>query len=56
MTIDQLQEFCQAVYESMGQARDAQFELVDALLLNTEVRIVVELSLNPVFQRGWSSV
>lgn len=56
MTIDQLREFRQRVYESMGQARDAQFELVDALLLNSEGRSVVELSLNPVFRRGWGSV
>jgi hypothetical protein len=47
MLIDQLQEFRQAIDEGMGQARDAQFELVDALLLNTEGRSVVELSLTP---------
>jgi hypothetical protein len=40
----------------MGQARDSQFELVDALLLNSEGRSGVELSLNPVFRRGWRSV
>ena len=56
MTIDQLREFRQSVYESMDRARDAQFELVDALLLNTEGRSVVELSLNPAFRRAWSSV
>jgi hypothetical protein len=56
MTIDQLQEFRQAIYECMGHARDAQFELVDALLLNTEGRSGVELSLNPVFRRRWRSV
>lgn len=56
MTIDQLREFRQRVYEQMGRARDAQFELVDALLLNTEGRSVVELSLNPAFRREWSSV
>src|SRR5258708_31287095 len=56
MTIDQLREFRQTVYESMGQARDAQFELVDALVLNSEGRSVVELSLNPVFRRRWGSV
>ena len=56
MTIDQLREFRQRVYESMGRARDAQFELIDALLLNQEGRSVVELSLSPVFRRGWASV
>jgi hypothetical protein len=56
MPIDQLREFRQRVYESMGRARDAQFELVEALLLNTEGRSVVELSLNPAFRREWSSV
>ncbi len=54
--LDQLREFRQRVYESMGTARDAQFELVDALLLNSEGRSVVELSLNPAFRRAWSSV
>jgi hypothetical protein len=56
MTIDQLREFRQQVYESMGRARDAQFELVDALLLNQAGRSVVELSLWPVFRRQWASV
>jgi hypothetical protein len=40
----------------MGRARDAQFELVDALLLNREGRSVVELSQSPVFRRAWASV
>lgn len=56
MTIDQLQEFRQTIYECMGKASDAQFELVDALLVNHEGRSVVELSVSPVFRRGWSSV
>lgn len=49
MTIDHLREFRQRVYECRGRARDAQFELVDALLLNSEGRSVVELSLNRPF-------
>lgn len=56
MTIDQLREFRQSVYESMGARRDTQIELMDALVLNSEGRSVVELSLNAVFRRKWSSV
>ena len=56
VTTDQLREFRQAAYECMGQGRDAEFEWVDALLVNIEGRSVVELSLNAVFRRRWSSV
>jgi len=49
-------EFRQAVYEQgLTLARDAQFELVDALLLSPFVRSFPELSLSPVFRRKWPS-
>jgi len=49
-------EFRQAVYEhGLTKARDAQFELVDALLLGRPIRSFPELSLLPTFRRRWHS-
>lgn len=48
-------QFRQATYACLGPARDAQFELVDAVLLTPAVRSFVALSLSPVFRRGWPS-
>ncbi len=49
-------EFRQAIYEhGLVCARDAQFELVDALLLSPVIRSFPELSLCPVFRRQWTS-
>jgi len=49
-------EFRQAVYaHGLTQARDAQFELVDAILLSPAVRSFPELSLCPSFRRQWAS-
>lgn len=49
--------FRQAVYEhGFTQARDAQFELLDALLLSPPINSFAELSLSPVFRRQWHSV
>jgi hypothetical protein len=49
-------EFRQAAYNCLGQARDAQFELTDAVLLSPAVSSFVCLSQSPVFRRKWSSV
>ena len=50
-------EFRQAIYEhGLTRARDAQFELLDALLLGQPIRSFPELSLLPVFRRKWSSI
>lgn len=44
------------VYDQiLSRARDAQFELMDALLLSDHPRCFAELSLSPVFRRGWPS-
>lgn len=49
-------EFRQAVYDhGLTLAKDAQFELVDALLLSPPIRSFPELSLSPVFRRQWPS-
>ena len=49
-------EFRQSFYSHfLTRERDAQFELVDALLLSESVQTFPALSQSPVFQRGWSS-
>lgn len=50
-------EFRQAIYDhGLTRARDAQFELMDALLLSPPIRSFPELSLSPAFRRKWPSV
>ena len=49
-------EFRQATYEhGLTKAGDAQFELVDAMLLGRPIRSFPELSLLPPFRRKWHS-
>ncbi|MEA3337951.1 MAG: transposase [Chloroflexota bacterium] len=55
--LNRLIEFRQAVYRSfLTRQGDAQFELVDALLLSRQARSFPELSLSPVFRRRWPSI
>ena len=49
-------EFRQAAYQCLGKARDAQFELTDAVLVTPTAQSFVELALAPIFRRRWSSV
>ncbi len=50
-------EFRQAIYDQgFTRAKDAQFELLDALLLGQPIRSFPELSLLPVFRRKWPSI
>jgi hypothetical protein len=47
-------EFRQQVYSNaFTRARDAQFEIIDALLLSPVIRSYPELSLSPAFRRQW---
>ena len=49
--------FRQAIYETvLLQRRDAQFELLDALLVHGSLGSVAELSTCPLFRRAWPSV
>jgi hypothetical protein len=51
-----LVEFRQAIYEQgLTKARDAQFELLDALLLSPPIRSFPELALSPAFRYRWPS-
>jgi hypothetical protein len=52
----QLEQFRRQVYHSLDLRADATMDLIDALSSNTTARSVVELSLNPLFRREYSSV
>ena len=55
--LNKLADFRQALYESgMTRARDAQFELLDALLLSPPIQSFPQLSLSPAFRRRWPSI
>lgn len=55
--LNKLIEFRQTMYDHiLVRGKDAQFELVDALLLSDRVSSFAELSLTPVFRRRWSSI
>jgi len=52
---NKLIQFRQAAYERLGNARDALFELSDAVIQMRQVQSFVELSCAPAFRRKWSS-
>jgi hypothetical protein len=52
--LNTLQTFRQTAYASaLGPARDAVFELTDAVLLAPALNSFAELSLSPIFRRRW---
>ena len=51
-----LKAFRQMAYEALGTAKDALFDLIDAVLLTPSATSFAELSLSPVFRRQWPSV
>ena len=56
MQLTKLIEFRQQIYgNALTKARDAQFDLIDALLSNRRISSLPELSLAPVHQRQWHS-
>ncbi len=54
--LNKLKTFRQAAYNYLGPARDALFELSDAVLLCPHVQCFAEYSRSPVFRRKWPSV
>jgi hypothetical protein len=52
----QLMEFRQAAYDCLCRAKDATFEMTDAILLTRNAYSLADLSLSPVFRRKWSSI
>ena len=54
--LNNLIEFRQTVYDQiLVKGRDAQFELVDAMLVSDHPRCFAEISQTPVFRRRWPS-
>lgn len=56
MTFNKLKQFRTSVYTILGNAKDALFDLMDAVLITRSVYSFVELSVSPVFRRQWSSI
>jgi len=52
---NKLIEFRQAVYQELGNACDALFELTDAVIQMRHIQSFVELSCAPAFRRKWPS-
>ena len=53
---NKLIQFRQAAYEQLGNARDALFELSDAVIQMRHVQSFAEFSCAPAFRRKWPSV
>jgi hypothetical protein len=56
MQFVELKEFRQAAYKHLGKARDATFELADAVLLTRNAYCLADFSTCPVFRRKWPSI
>ena len=54
--ISQLQQFREELYHLVDHRPDALMDLLDALASTPDARSVVELSLSPLFRRGYSSI
>lgn len=56
MNLNTFNEFRHAIYPCFTQARDALFNMCDALLTETTARCFAELSFSPYFERRWPSM
>src|SRR3982751_2701734 len=56
MQLINLFQFRQGAYNCLGKAKDALFELSDALLVTPSAPSLAHLSLSPLFRRRWPSV
>jgi hypothetical protein len=56
MNLNTVIAFRHGVYQSFKQARDALFNLVDALASEDQAQSLPELSLSPSFERQWPSI
>lgn len=55
-SLDKLKYFRQSIYYRLGNAKDALFDLMDAVLTTRSISSFVELSLSPLFRRKWPSI
>ena len=56
MNLNTLQEFRHGMYNCFGNAKDALFNLVDALSSEAGASSFPELSFSPFFERTWASL
>jgi hypothetical protein len=56
MNSERLKDFRQAAYELLVVAKDATFELMDAVMTTRNASCLAEFSLSPLFNRQWSSI
>ena len=55
-SLQKLQNFRKEAYQLLGPAKDATFDLMDAVLTTRKVDSLAELSLSTVFRRKWPSI
>ncbi len=55
-SISQLQKFRINAYHCLGFAKDATFDLLDAILTTRNAHSLADFSLSPLFRRQWHSV
>jgi len=55
MNSERLKDFRQAAYELLVRAKDATFELMDAVMTTRNASCLAEFSLSPVFNRQWQA-
>jgi hypothetical protein len=56
MDLSTLRQFRHDIYQCFRKAPDALFDMVDALITETQAQSFPELSLSPSFQRKWHSL
>ena len=56
MNSERLKDFRQAAYDLLVLAKDATFELMDAVMTTRNASCLAEFSLSPLFNRQWPSV
>ena len=56
MNLNTLKEFRHEIYGCFTYARDALFNLADALMTESQAQSVLELTLSPSFERKWPSL
>lgn len=55
MKFEQLQKFRQQAYQCLGNAKDATFELADAVMTTRHISCLGDLAMSALFRREWSS-
>ncbi len=56
MNLNTLKDFRHGMYDCFGNAKDALFNLIDALSSEARARSFPELSFSPFFERTWASL